>query len=512
MISLIATAALATPPRGPDFDGDGFQDLAIGVPDENVGGWVDAGSLVLLYGDSLGLDTKAGVNLALWQSGTGVDGTSVDGGSASNEHFGAALAWGDFNGDCFDDLAVGVPGTIVAGGAGAGVVQIFYGSVDGPSTADDTIWHRDTPDMVEAPAAGDGFGAALAAGDFDQDGFDDLAVGVPGDNVGAIVDAGSVQVLYGSAAGFDLTRDLALHRSWATIGGTATTSDAFGYVLTAGDFNCDGFDDLGVSSKEKVGLVSGAGAVHVIPGRWDGIAMTNDVVLTKDSPLVDGSPLANGWFGKALVAGNIDDDFLISECDDLVVASNATIGGAVGAGDVNLFMGDPSGPVAATVDQWSQDNLDGSPDAGDAFGTSLALGEFDNDANLDLAVGVMEDSGEGAIHVVTGTATGLTTTDQQLWTRASPGIGGVITSDDEFGHHLTVGDYDGDGESDLVVAGDPAGDGSGEIVVLYTDGLSLPAVDSAEDWDESKIGATSTSAGDGMGRSLVPARRKDTCP
>ena len=69
---------------------------------------------------------------------------------------------GDFNGDKYADLAVGVPGQKVGGHAGAGAVHIFYGSADGfisvtrgVTHVNDAVWHRDSPDVRETAEAGD---------------------------------------------------------------------------------------------------------------------------------------------------------------------------------------------------------------------------------------------------------------------------------------------------------------------------------------------------------------------
>jgi hypothetical protein len=91
-----------------------------------------------------------------------------------------------------------------------------------------------------------GHRGALQA-DFVNDGADDLAVGVPGENVGSVVDAGSVNVLYGST-GTGLSR----------IGSQLFTQpisaveadDQFGFALAAGDFNNDGAD-LGVGPRSR---------------------------------------------------------------------------------------------------------------------------------------------------------------------------------------------------------------------------------------------------------------------
>ena len=59
----------------------------------------------------------------------------------------------------------------------------------------------DQSDLGNLVEAGDRFGASLTAGDFDNDGYDDLAIGLPGEDIGAVVDAGSILVVYGGLRG-----------------------------------------------------------------------------------------------------------------------------------------------------------------------------------------------------------------------------------------------------------------------------------------------------------------------
>jgi hypothetical protein len=87
---------------------------------------------------------------------------------------------GDFNGDGFDDLAVGAPLENVSGINAAGAVSIIYGSRRGLSASGNQFWHENVSGVDGAAANDDRFGIALAAGDFNGDGFDDLAIGVPG--------------------------------------------------------------------------------------------------------------------------------------------------------------------------------------------------------------------------------------------------------------------------------------------------------------------------------------------
>jgi FG-GAP repeat len=104
----------------------------------------------------------------------------------------------DFDNDGFPDLAIGVIGED-AGTEGA--VNVLYGTPTGLSGAGGQFFTQDSPGVPGAAEPDDGFGRTLAVGDFDRDGFADLAIGVLDEDVGSIADAGAVNVLYGSTGG-----------------------------------------------------------------------------------------------------------------------------------------------------------------------------------------------------------------------------------------------------------------------------------------------------------------------
>ena len=114
---------------------------------------------------------------------------------------GSGVARGDFNGDGTGDLAVGVPYEDVGSAVDAGAVNIVYGSATGLTASGNQFFHQDSPGVSGAAQASDHFGWALAAGDFDGDGFSDLAVGIPDEDTSGVVDEGGVQVFRGSATG-----------------------------------------------------------------------------------------------------------------------------------------------------------------------------------------------------------------------------------------------------------------------------------------------------------------------
>ena len=304
------SAALSASDAGGDFDNDGFADLAVGVPGEND----SAGAINVLYGTGGGL------------SGTGAQVfTQVGGASEAFDSFGWALAAGDFNNDGFTDLAVGAPFETVGGAQDAGAVSVLYGSASGLTATGGRLFTQ----VGGAVEDGDWFGFALAAGDFNNDGFADLAAGAAGEAVGSAQGAGAVSVLPGSAGGLTATGG----QLFTQVGGAVEAGDQFGSGLAAGDFNNNGFDDLAAGAPfEAVGSAGGAGAVSVLPGSASGLTATGGRLFTQ----VAGNPEIGDQFGWALAAG----DFNNNGFDDLAAAApNEAVGSAQAAGAVSVLPG-----------------------------------------------------------------------------------------------------------------------------------------------------------------------------
>ena len=173
-----------------DFNNDSFDDIAIGVPEEDMGVLFWIGAVNILYGTAAGLSAT---DNQLWNQ----DSPGISGGIERGDVFGASLAVGDFSRNGYDDLAIGVPGEDLGVDINEGAVHIFPGSAAGLSATGNQLWHQDSPGMLGALEGGDMFGEVLAAGDFDNNGFADLAVGIPEEDIGGIADAGAVQIIFG---------------------------------------------------------------------------------------------------------------------------------------------------------------------------------------------------------------------------------------------------------------------------------------------------------------------------
>jgi hypothetical protein len=360
MASPVVAATVGDAVMPYDFDGDGYADLTVGVAGEDLRGANNVGAVQVLYGSASGVTARD----QLWHQGC----KGVKGLLERQDRFGWALASGDFDGDGYADLAIGIPFENVGKTKNAGAVQVFYGSRTG-LTAHDQVWHQGKPGVPGVNEEEDLFGLDLAAGDFNGDGYAELAIDL---REALREDNGSVVILHGSSSG--LTSDGALR-----------LQGKGGVALGTGDVNGDGSDDLAISAPS---------AVHVLLGSPTGVsAAGSQDIVPADLGLSD------DWrVGDTTLADFNGDGF-----DDLVLSSNvssATVavlhGHADGLHPGALPAAGTPGTDAKWAIQWWNDN----------YGPDVASGDLTGDGNPDLAVEI----GRG-VRVILGTAGGLGVAD-----------------------------------------------------------------------------------------------------
>ncbi|MBZ5708413.1 calcium-binding protein [Nannocystis pusilla] len=306
------------------------------------------------------------------------------------------VRWGDFDGDNSLEIVVSSPET----DCGKGAVYVVN------SAGDLTTWGRDTSGVLGTAACNDLFGASLATGDFNDDGYDDLAIAAPGANDTGFAASGSVHVLYGSSTGLTEVGDQLWTLDTPDVEGGAQANSYFGDALAVGDFNCDGDDDLAIGVPRQSG-----GLVNVLNGSSGGITSVGDRQLS--GPILT----PTGRFGATLAAGNFNGDQSSGiGCADLVVAA-PFYGGSMGA--IFRYSGGPAG-LPPTHLGYNQDSggVADTAEQGDLFGWHLAAANVDGDAYDDLLVGVPGDACSGGVgmgrHTFFGSATGLTTVNNAL--------------------------------------------------------------------------------------------------
>jgi hypothetical protein len=379
----------------------------------------------------------------------------------------------DFNGDGYADLAIGVSYEDVGNKENAGAINVLYGSVDGLTPAGDQYWNQDSPGVRGVsqgdPYQGDYFATVLTSDDFDRDGHADLAIGVPQDEVDGVW-PGAVNILYGSTEGLTADGDDLLTQ--ANLPDNRERDDSYGGSLASADFDGDGYGDLAIgASHEDFGWIEAIGIVEIRYGAPGGLAAGRVALLT---PAMAGLPEEEFLrFGTGVEAGDFDGDGYA----DLAVQA---IGQSPSLGTITQFFGGAAGLAGdhtATL-------------AGGWWG-ALAVGDFDDDGNADLAHGSPRGLRGGTVSVLYGSTSGLDPSTTELWHQDVPGVPDTDEKADFFGYALATGDLDGDGADDLAI-GAPREDlgetpNAGSVTLLFGSQAGLVAT-GAQRWTQASPG------------------------
>jgi hypothetical protein len=226
-----------------DFDGNGYDDLLVGVPLEDLTGGADAGAANVIYGSSAGLTSASD---DFWNQ----DSDGINNDAQEQDQFGLSVSAGDFDGDGYDDAAIGVPGEDVSNHIDAGGVSVIYGTSAGLDDPNDDFWHQNSSGILDSAEDYDIFGFSVTAVDVGNGGEADLIAGVPLESIGSVDYAGAINVIYGSASDLTSTSNQFWNQDSADILDQAEYDDEFGF----------GLGELGT------GAVPGGGSYIHLPG------------------------------------------------------------------------------------------------------------------------------------------------------------------------------------------------------------------------------------------------------
>jgi FG-GAP repeat protein/flagellar hook capping protein FlgD len=311
-----------------DVNGDGYDDFLVGAPSADAVAF-DAGRAYLFKGGA----TVSAVPARFWD------------GDLAGSHFGASLAGRfDFNHDGFMDFAAGAPESNQSA-TRAGQVKIYLGASNLNAIVQPTAF-RFTGDQANWALGW----SMHAAGDLDDDQYDDLIVGAPQP---FDVNSGRAVIWFGQSSSLVAPSRLVLS---GEVG-----NDRFGFSVSgAGDRNQDGYDDIIVGAPGHDSQGFDKGAVYVFLG---GLSVNG----ISDWKTVGAAALDS--LGYAVDGGeDVDGD----QISDLVIGAPGADNPAVDSGEIRLFYGD-SYPSTAADSVISPVVPDPGFESEDRFGAAVAL-------------------------------------------------------------------------------------------------------------------------------------------
>ncbi|MBI5152468.1 FG-GAP repeat protein [Candidatus Peregrinibacteria bacterium] len=437
-----------------DLNGDSIDDIAIGSPQYSSTDKKSQGKVTVFFGNKYIKPEQKNVlapNITIF-------------GETKNHQFGTAVAFGDFNNDAIDDLAIG--------SINADKVYLFLGkNKEFPAVID---LSKDLADITFRTASlNENFGFSLDMADVNSDGISDLIIGAPSASQTGKVKSGKIYVVFGFKYPspqflYDFNKIPPSIIIWGE-----NEFDQFGASLSHGDVNADKKTDIiagAYLSGQK--YTPQAGKVYAYFGKHpDDLAVNIPKPIEIKIPdiTLEGAGTQN-WLGYSVEAGDANNDGLTD------IAAGAFMYQAESkTGKAYIHYSKKSDyRITKKINEQESFKIFGNPKYEDVIGTSVLISDINNDKKNDFIVGA-----PGIGEPVSANSGFVYIFDNQ--TIAKAGVLDMVEAvptaliegdkpNDWFGSVVIAGDFNADKYNDLIIAAPNAynsGKREGAVYVLF---------------------------------------------
>lgn len=436
---------------GGDVNGDGFNDILIGVP-FNEEGMPSMGQVYVIFGGKTGWSMDTNLSNA---NASFIGGSSICGA-------------GDVNKDGYDDILIG--------DLGSRSVHLFFGRPTGEWMMDMTLSEVNASFIPEPGETRVGE-SMCGAGDVNGDGYDDFLIG-DAFNGETFIHAGQTYLILGKDTSQWSLNNM-LSDADASFQGEAENDESGILLAGGGDVNKDGYDDFLIGAPTRNMPM---GEFYLFLGKSTGWSM--DTSLSNADASYEGEGECTSM--------DIDGDFNNDGYDDILIGGGNVDAGASLNGKTYVVLGKRTGWSMNRYLSNSYISIIGE-EPSDHCGWSVSnAGDVNKDGFDDILVGAM-GNGEngflsGQVYIIYGkifqqqTSIDLSEADVSFLGEGSPEFLGTSVSG--------LGDVNGDGIDDIIMAGPHVqSDNPGNIYLAFgissTDPLSVSSVETYTDPDYS---------------------------